>query len=93
MRPLTSDLPHLNLPTYCSPAEPFDQLQEGRNKAGYCISLDGRRVAVYVRDQTWTDNLAIYDVDSQTYTVTLVCSGTLLDVQFRCAGGCGARRG
>ncbi len=63
--------------------EDFDQLQEARNKSAYAISPTGDRVAAFVKEQTWGNNLCVYDVARQSYKSLRVCEGAALHVEFR----------
>ncbi|KAG1679114.1 hypothetical protein FOA52_000469 [Chlamydomonas sp. UWO 241] len=66
--------------------ETFDLLAEGRNKTGYAIAPNGKWVAVYILEQTWGPNLAIYDVVRRSASTHKVCDGAVLNVEFSAEG-------
>ena len=63
--------------------ETFTSLEEGRNKAGYAISPRGDRVVAFVKEQTWGNNLAMYDIERRSCTAIRVCDGSAVHVEFR----------
>eukprot|EP00798_Chlamydomonas_sp_ICE-L_P023441 gene23441-30728_t len=67
-------------------SEEFPGLAEGRNKAAYTISRNGNWVIAYIQEQTWSDNLAVFDTRSQKHTTRKVCNGSALHAEFSANG-------
>ncbi len=63
--------------------ENFSKLEEGRNKSAYAISPTGSLLIAYVKEQTWGNNLVIYDAADRTSRAVRVCDGAALHVEFR----------
>ncbi|GAX75027.1 hypothetical protein CEUSTIGMA_g2473.t1 [Chlamydomonas eustigma] len=64
----------------------FRSLEEGRNKAGYAISPDGSLIVTFIKEQTWGNNLALYNVETRTSKGIRVCEGSATHVELSTDG-------
>lgn len=67
-------------------SESFEAISEGRNKPAYAISPDGSKVVMYIKETTFGDNLAVYSVESSSYSRLYVCDGSVVHVEFSSDG-------